>query len=167
MPGHGKTKAKKESKTVKLNRLEGECRDIQRKLAEKEAIISTLEQQYQVDADGRAAYKKSTYEKLSKAYDKRERYNAELQQKQSEYAATEAEPESSSSDESKRSRNSKRSSGRSGSSKSADPATIGWDCGICGTSNINDPWGPVNWCACGHQFCDNDECCAVQWDPEA
>lgn len=65
MPSHGKSKAKTESKTAKLDRINAECENLEQKIAENDALISSLEQQYQVDADGRLAYKKSTHEKLS------------------------------------------------------------------------------------------------------
>lgn len=159
---NGKGKAKKESKTNKLNRISRECRRIQEKLDETDRTITSLEAQYQADATSRKAYQKSTYQKLSEAYDKRDALRAELQQRQTEYSAVETEPEPSSSDESKKSRS---SGGGGGSSGSSAPALIGWDCGGCGGGNVTDPWGLDNVCACGHQFCDDDDHCTVQWNP--
>ena len=76
---HGKSKAKKESKTDKLNRIGGELRRIQEKLDETDRNITSLEAQYQADATSRQAYQISTYEKLSAAYEQREDLNTELQ----------------------------------------------------------------------------------------
>jgi len=162
---HGKRKAKKESKTDKLNRIDRELGRIQEKLDEINGTIAYLEPQYQADATSRQAYQKSTYQELSVAYDKRDALSTELQQKQAEYDAVEAELESSSDDDSKKSGGSGSSGGGHGSSGSSAPAMIGWDCGTCGGGNFTDPWGQDNTCACGHQFCDNDDHCRVQWNP--
>lgn len=167
MSSHGKRSSKKESKTEKLNRLGQEWREIQEKIDQNDAVINNLETQYQIDADGRWAYKKSTYGQLSAAYDKRERYGADLQAIKVEYAATEAEIEYSSGEESMKSTGSRSSGCYSGSSKSSAPAIIGWDCGRCQRPNFTDPWGLENRCGCGHQFCETDDCCAVQWNPDS
>jgi hypothetical protein len=162
---HGKSKAKKESKTDKLNQIHRELRRIQEKLDKTNRTITSLEAQYQADATSRQAYQKSTYKKLSAAYDKRDALSTELQQEQAEYNVVEAELESSSGDESKKSGGSGSSGGGHGSSGSSAPATIGWDCGTCQGGNFTDPWGLDNTCACGHQFCDDDDHCTVQWNP--
>lgn len=162
---HGKNKAKKESKADKLDRLHREYGAIQEELNEIDRTITGLETEYQADATSRKAYQKSTYAKLSEAYDKRDALSAKLQRKQTEYNAVEAEPESSSTEGSKKSRSSGSSSEGRRSSRSSDPAVIGWDCGVCGGNNFTDPWGLDNMCACGHQFCDNDDHCTVQWNP--
>lgn len=60
--------------------------------------------QYQIDATSRRAYQKSTYNKLSEAYDKQNALSAELQQKQAERNAVDLDPESSSGDDSEKSR---------------------------------------------------------------
>jgi chromosome segregation ATPase len=104
---HRKNRAKKESKTDKLNRISGEWRRIQEKLDETNSTITSLEAQYQADATSRQAYQKSTYQELSAAYDKRDALGTEIEQKQAEYNAIEAELESSSDDESKKSGGSK------------------------------------------------------------
>jgi hypothetical protein len=159
------SKAKKESKTDKLNRIGRELGRIQEKLDEINKTIAYLEPQYDADATSRRAYQKATYDELSAAYDKRYTLNTELQQKQDEYNAVEAELESSSDDESKKSGDSGSSGGGHGSSGSSAPAIMGWDCGACGEGNFNDPWGLDNTCACGHQFCGNDNHCMAQWNP--
>jgi hypothetical protein len=164
MPRKYKSKARRESKTDQLNRIDRELRKIQEKLNEANETITSLNAQYQADATSRKAYQKSTYQKLSVAYDRRGALDTELKQKQAEYNAVEAEPESSSSDESKKS-GAGSSGGGYGSSGSSPPAMIGWECGACIETNFNDPWGPDNTCACGHQFCDIDIHCAVQWNP--
>ncbi|KAI1291674.1 hypothetical protein F5Y03DRAFT_400519 [Xylaria venustula] len=165
---HGKHKAKgkhnakgkpKPTKTERLNYLYREYQRLEGDLVRINEDITTLEAQYQVDSTGRAAYKKSTYNQLSSAYNSQTRLQAELQTKWAEYKAVLAEPESSS-DESKTSGLSG-SLGAASSSRSSAPAIIGWDCS-CGRNNFTDPWGPDNWCGCGHQFCDDNNHCTVQ-----
>jgi hypothetical protein len=164
MPRKHKSKARRESKTDELNRIGRELGKIQEKLNETNKTITSLDAQYQADATSRKAYQKLTYQELSVAYDRRDALNTELNQKQAEYNAVEVEPESSSSDESKKS-GAGSSGGGYGSSGSSAPAMIGWECGACMGTNFNDPWGLDNTCACGHQICDIDIHCAVQWNP--
>jgi hypothetical protein len=163
---HGKSKAKKESKTDKLNRIHREWKGIEEKLDETNETITSLEAQYQADATSRQAYQISTYQKLSAAYEQRDALNTKLQQAQTEYNTVEAELESSSSDdESKKSGGSGSSGGGHGSSGSSAPAIIGWNCGGCRRDNFTDPWELDNTCTCGHQFCGNDDHCNAQWNP--
>ncbi|KAG4441244.1 hypothetical protein IFR05_003292 [Cadophora sp. M221] len=82
---HEKSRAKKESKTDKLNTIGGEWRRIQEKLDETNNTITSLEAQYQTDATSRQVYQKSTYQELSAAYDKRDALSNDIEQKKAEY----------------------------------------------------------------------------------
>jgi len=163
--GNNNIKGKaKESKTKILNRLYEELNNIQQELDEVIGLITRLEPIYEIDATSRKAYQKSTYNELSKAYDKQSALKTEYEQKRAEYDAAYAKHESSSGEESPVSKSNSGSS-RKGSSGSSAPAEIGWDCGTCSRSNHSDPWGPDNMCGCGHVFCGDDDHCTVQWNP--
>ena len=142
-----------------------ECMKLEDELNELEASITRLQVQYQADATSRKAYQKATYDKLSRAYDKRESLSYELQQKQAEYNAVMERPESSTSHSSYISGTSSSSGLDRRSSKSSAPAIIGWDCGACGRANFTDPWEDNNTCTCRHRFCEDDNHCTVQWNP--
>lgn len=182
-----KAKSIQETKTVRLNRLGREMRELQEKIAQYEFNIQHLNIQYTNEANTRSVFTKATGKQLSEAYDKHASATAQLSQKQALYNSIETEPESSSSDESMHSKSSFFSR-RSGSSKSSNPAVIGWDCGNCNMTNFSDPDGFDNRCACGHQFCQDEveveilagqdrdgidifrtelvSHCSVQWDPQ-
>ncbi|KAI1132512.1 hypothetical protein F5Y10DRAFT_293598 [Nemania abortiva] len=147
----------KSFKTETLNRLQQEHSRLKQELTNVNETITTLEHQSQLDPTSQ-----EIYNELASALQSKTILQAEIEIKEEEYRIIQTEPESSS-DESKTSRLSG-SPGAASSSGSSAPAILGWSCG-CGSTNFNDPWGPDNLCTCGHEFCDIDTHCSVEWDP--
>ncbi|KAI0878450.1 hypothetical protein GGS24DRAFT_496702 [Hypoxylon argillaceum] len=165
---HGKKSEKKgkekPSITDTLKQISSDVRALERKLADLNAAIPSLQAKCRANASSKASRRKSAAKELGSAYDKQSKLQNLIDSKLAQYKAIQAELDDSS-DGSQSSLFSEGISSAS-SSISSSPAYLGWDCG-CGQPNFTDPWGFDNWCICGHQYCDDEMHCSIQWNPTA